>query len=194
MKRLSLKLVESIRYHYSLRKPVAETVQLIWSVIAEIKGFVKESTSYTVLATLKRKEEKDWTPISIISSFLEKLGKGKGYIPVKNLEKVKNSYQIFKVFEERVFDKEIHILVDISDILGSLSGRESPELERVNWVTKDYNLRSRSKLSEVTKTLIPKIHNRKKRLTLTLTSLLSLFLVIPVVLINQLLIPDGNGH
>ncbi len=35
-KRLSLKLIESIYYHYLLKKPVAETVRLIQIIITEI--------------------------------------------------------------------------------------------------------------------------------------------------------------
>ena len=42
--------------------------------------------------------------------------------------KVDNPDQTFKVFEGGAFDEEIHTLEDTSDILGSLSGRESPEL------------------------------------------------------------------
>ena len=72
-------------------------------------------------------------PTSIFKSFLGKLGeKGKGYVPVEDLTQVDNPNQTFKVFEEKAFDEKIHSLGDISDILGSLSGRKSPELTRVS--------------------------------------------------------------
>ncbi len=68
-------------------------------------------------------------PTSIFKSFLEKLGKGKGYIPVEDPTQVDNSDQIFKIFEGGAFDEKIHIFADTSSILGLLSGRESLELE-----------------------------------------------------------------
>ena len=84
--RLSLKLVKSIRYHYSLEKPVAVTAWIIWEVITATTRFAEESAPHTVLAELKRKEEKDRAFTSIFGSFLGKLdGKGKGYILVKDL-------------------------------------------------------------------------------------------------------------
>src|SRR6266542_2639460 len=46
--RLSLKLVESIHYHYSPEKPVAETARIIWKVITATTGFVEGSASHTV--------------------------------------------------------------------------------------------------------------------------------------------------
>src|SRR6266498_3266396 len=57
--RLLLKLVESIHYHYSPEKPVAETARIIWKVITATTGFVEGSASHTVLAELKQKEEKN---------------------------------------------------------------------------------------------------------------------------------------
>ncbi len=72
--RLSLKLVKSIRYHYSSEKPVAVTAQQIQEVIAKTTRFAEGSAPHTILAKLKRKEEKDWAPTSIFGSFLGKLG------------------------------------------------------------------------------------------------------------------------
>ncbi len=60
------------------------------------------------------------------------------------------------------------MLEDTVDILGLLFERKSLELEWVKWVskvTKDYNLHSRSKLLEVTKTLVPIKCYWKKKLT-----------------------------
>ncbi len=143
--RLLLKLVKSVRYHYSPDKPIAITAQQIQEVIAKTTRFAKGSASHTILTELKRKKEKDWAPTSIFESFLGKLGgKDKGYILIKNLTQVDNPDQIFKVFEGGAFDEEIHSLGDTSDILGSLLGRESPELTQMSRVTKDYNLQSRS--------------------------------------------------
>src|SRR6266545_3959248 len=51
--RLSLKLVESIHYHYSPEKPVAETARIIWKVITETTGFAEESTPHAVLIEIK---------------------------------------------------------------------------------------------------------------------------------------------
>jgi len=59
VKRLLLKLVESIYYYYSPKRFVAETAQLIQIIITEIKGFAKGSTSHMILANLKREEKKD---------------------------------------------------------------------------------------------------------------------------------------
>ncbi len=159
--RLSLKLVESIRYHYSSEKPVVVTARTIWEVIAATTGFAEGSAPHIVLAELKRKEGKDWALTSIFGSFLEKLGKSKGYVPVENPTQVENLDQTFKVFEGGAFDEEIHSLRDTSDILGSLSGRESPELIRVSRVTKDYNLQSRSQSSKATRILLPVVQKRK---------------------------------
>src|SRR6266498_3132067 len=39
--RLSLKLVESIHYHYSSKDPVAKTAQVIWKVIKETTRFAE---------------------------------------------------------------------------------------------------------------------------------------------------------
>ena len=127
--RLSLKLVKSIRYHYSLEKPVAVTARIIQEVITATTRFVEGRASHTVLAKLKQKEEKDRAFTSIFGSFLGKLdGKGKGYVLVKDPTQVNNPDQTFKVFEGEAFDEKIHSLGDTSDILGLLSGRESPEL------------------------------------------------------------------
>src|SRR6266540_3963954 len=46
--RLSIKLVESIRYHYSPDKPVAVTAWAIREVITETTRFTEGSASYTV--------------------------------------------------------------------------------------------------------------------------------------------------
>jgi len=67
--------------------------------------------------------------ISILESFLGKLGKRKGYVLIKNPEKVKNLNQIFKVFKEGTFNEELHILTDTLNILGSLSERERSKLK-----------------------------------------------------------------
>ena len=42
------------------------------------------------LAEIKKREEKERAPTSIFGSFLEKLGKGKGYISVEDLIQVNN--------------------------------------------------------------------------------------------------------
>ncbi len=127
-KRLLIKLVKSINYHYSPKKPVAVTARIIREVIAETIRFAKGSASHTVLASIKRNEEKERASISIFGSFLEKLSKSKRYVSVENPTQVDDSDQTFKVFEEKAFDEEIHTLTDIASILGSLSGRESSEL------------------------------------------------------------------
>src|SRR6266542_3975292 len=57
--RLSLKLVESIRYHYSPEKPVAETAQVIWKVIAKTTRFAEGSTPHAVLTEIKRRDNKE---------------------------------------------------------------------------------------------------------------------------------------
>src|SRR6266542_6629633 len=51
--RLSLKLVESIRYHYSSEKPVAETAQIIQEVIMKTIRFAEGSTPHAVLTEIK---------------------------------------------------------------------------------------------------------------------------------------------
>jgi len=83
-----LKLVESIRYHYSLEKPVAITVQIVREVIAETIGFTEGSAPYIILANLKKREEKDRAPTSIFGSFLGKLSKGKGYASIEDSTQV----------------------------------------------------------------------------------------------------------
>ncbi len=57
-KRLSLKLVESIYYHYSPKKPVVETAQIIRIIIIETKGFAAKSTPYIIFVNLKKEEKK----------------------------------------------------------------------------------------------------------------------------------------
>src|SRR6266542_397447 len=52
-KRLSLKLVKSIRYHYSPEKPVTETARVIQEVIKETTGFAEGSTPHVVLIEIK---------------------------------------------------------------------------------------------------------------------------------------------
>ncbi len=94
--------------------------------------FVKGSTLYTVFVNIKKREEKERAPISIFENFLEKLEKGKKYVFVKNSTQVNNPDQIFKIFKRDAFNEKIHTLEDTSNILGSLSGRKSLELEQVN--------------------------------------------------------------
>src|SRR6266498_4989559 len=130
--RLSLKLVESIRYHYSPEKPVVDTAQIIWEVIKETTRFAEGSTSHAVLTEIKRRDGKERAPTSLFGSFIERLSKGKGYVQVDDPSKVENLDQTFKVFEGGAFDEKIYTLEDTSDILGSLSGRKSPELTRVS--------------------------------------------------------------
>ena len=87
------------------------------------------------------------------------------------------------------------MLEDTSDILGSLSGRESPELTRVSRVTKDYNLRSRSQSPKATRTPLPVVQKRK-----VLKPVVPLPLpppiapIVPVVQMNRPLTPDGNAQ
>ena len=125
---LLLKLVESIRYHYSPEKLVAETARIIWEVIIETTGFAEGSTPHTVLTEIKRRKGKERTSTSLFRSFIRRLSKGKGYAQVDDSSKVDNPDQTFKVFEGGAFDEEIHMLEDTLDILGLLSGRESSEL------------------------------------------------------------------
>ena len=115
-----IKLVESIHYHYSPDKLIAITAQQIREVIAKTTRFAEGSVSYIVLAEIKKKEEKDRAFTSIFDSFLGKLGKGKGYIPVEDPTQVDNSDQTFKIFEGEAFDEKIHSLGDTLDILGPL--------------------------------------------------------------------------
>src|SRR6266540_2865593 len=51
--RLSLKIVKSIRYHYSPSNPVAETARIIREVIKETTGFAEGSTPHAVLTEIK---------------------------------------------------------------------------------------------------------------------------------------------
>ncbi len=124
-----LKLIKSVCYHYSSEKPVTITALILRKIIIETIGFAKGSISHTVLVNIKKREKKDRASTSILESFLGKLGKGKGYVSVKNATQVDDSNQTFKVFERSIFDEEVHTLEDISDILGSLSERKSFELE-----------------------------------------------------------------
>src|SRR6266498_745843 len=94
--------------------------------------FAEGSTPHVVLTEIRRREGKERTSTSLFGSFIRRISKGKGYAQVDNSSKVDNPNQTFKVFEGRAFDKEIHTLEDTSDILGSLSGRESPKLTRVS--------------------------------------------------------------
>src|SRR6266498_5198212 len=96
--RLSLKIVESIRYHYSPEKPVAETARIIWEVITETTRFAEGSTSHAVLTEIKRRDDKERAPTSLFGSFIERLSKGKGYVQVDDPSKVENLDQTFKVF------------------------------------------------------------------------------------------------
>src|SRR6266498_4429322 len=102
--------------------------------------FAEGNTPHAVLTEINQRENKDRTLTSLFGSFIRRLSKGKGYVQVDDPSKVDNSDQTFKVFEGGAFDEEIHTLKDASDILESLSGRESPELTRVSRVIKDYNL------------------------------------------------------
>src|SRR6266498_5717189 len=53
--RLSLKLIESIRYHYSPSNTVAETAQVLRKVIKETTGFAEGSTPHVVLTEIRRR-------------------------------------------------------------------------------------------------------------------------------------------
>ncbi len=108
--RLSLKLVESIRYHYSSERPVAETARVIQEVIKETIRFAEESTSHAVLIEIKWREGKERTSTSFFGSFIGRLSKGKGYAQVDDPSKVDNPDQTFKVFKGGDFDEEIHTL------------------------------------------------------------------------------------
>src|SRR6266511_5856711 len=159
--RLLLKLVESICYHYSPKKPVSETARVIQEVIKETTRFAEGSTPHAILTEIKRRDNKDRASTSLFGSFIGRISKGKGYVQVDDPSKVDNPDQTFKVFEGGAFDEKIHMLGDTSDILGSLSGRESPELIRVSRVTKDYNLRSRSQSPKATRTPLLTVRKRK---------------------------------
>ena len=126
--RLSLKLVESIRYHYTPEKPVTETARIIREVIKETTRFAEGSTPHAVLTEIKRRDNKERAFTSLFGSFIRRISKGKGYAQVDNPSKVDDPDQTFKVFKGGAFDEEIHTLEDTSDILGSLLERESPEL------------------------------------------------------------------
>src|SRR6266545_211921 len=193
--RLSLKLVESIRYQYSPEKPVAETARVIREVIKETTRFAEGSTPHAVLTEIKRREGKKRTSTSLFRSFIRRISKGKGYAQVDDPSKVDNPDRTFKVFEGGAFDEEIHILEDTSDILGSLSGRESPELTRVSRVTKDYNLRSRSQSPKATRTPLPTIRKRKiPKLVVLLPPPPPIAPIVPVVPMNRPPTPDGNAQ
>ena len=129
MERLSLKLIKSIYYHYLPKRLVAETAQIIQIIVIKSRRFADRSILHMIFTNFKKKGEKDRAFTNIFRSFVKKLEKGKGYIPVEKSEKVKNPNQIFKVFKERVFNEKVHILTDTSNILESLSKRESLELE-----------------------------------------------------------------
>jgi len=131
VKRLTIKLVKSICYYYLLKRLLVKLARLIRKIIVEIRRFVKKSAFYIAFNNLKRSLEKDQVFINIFKSFLRKLDKGKRYISVENLTKINNPNQIFKVFKEGAFVKNIYILADTSDILGLLLERESLKLERV---------------------------------------------------------------
>ena len=57
--RLSIKLVESVRYYYIPEKPVAVTARIIRKVISATIRFAKGNALHIVLAEIKRREEKD---------------------------------------------------------------------------------------------------------------------------------------
>src|SRR6266498_4378531 len=193
--RLSLKIVESIRYQYSPSNPVAETARVIWEVIKETTRFAEGSTPHAVLTEIRRRDNKERAPTSLFESFIRRISKGKGYAQVDDPSKVDNPDQTFKVFEGGAFDKEIHTLEDTSDILGSLSGRESPELTRVSQVTRDYNLRSRSQSPQATRTSLLTVRKRKvPKLIVPLPLPLSITPIVPVVPMNRLPTPDGNAQ
>src|SRR6266540_2819097 len=190
--RLLLKLIESIRYHYSPEKPVVEIARVIREVIKETIGFAKRSTPHAVLTEIKRREGKERVPTSLFGSFIRRISKGKGYAQVNDLSKVDNLDQTFKVFEGGAFDKEIHTLEDTSNILRSLSGRESLELTRVSRITKDYNLRSRSQSPKATRTLLPVVQKRKVLKLAVLPPPPPIAPIVPVAPMNQPPSPDGD--
>src|SRR6266498_3722736 len=194
-KRLSLKLVKSIRYHYSPEKPVTETARVIQEVIKETTGFAEGSTPHAVLTEIRRRDNKERAPTSLFGSFIRRISKGKGYAQVNDPDKVDNSDQTFKVFEGGAFDEEVHTFEDTSDILGSLSGRESPELTRVSRVTRDYNLRSRSQSPKATRTPLPTVRKRKvPKLVVPLPIPSRITPIVPVIPMNRPPTPDGNAQ
>ena len=83
------------------------------------------------------------------------------------------------------------MLKDTSDILGLLSGRESPELIRVSRVTKDYNLRSRFQSPKAIRTLLPVVQKRK--VPKIVVSPLPSPLVVPIVPMNRSPTSDRDG-
>src|SRR6266498_1321509 len=192
-KRLSLKLVKSICYHYSPKDPVAETARVIQEVIKETTRFAEGSTPHVILTEIKRRDNKERAPTSLFGSFIRRISKGKGYAQVDDPSKVDNPDQTFKVFEGGAFDEKIHTLEDTSDILGSLSGRESPELTRVSRVTRDYNLRSRSQSPKATRT--PLLTVRKRKVPKSVVPLPLPPPIVPIVLVvpmNRPPTPDAN--
>src|SRR6266540_2492353 len=193
--RLSLKLVESICYHYSPKEPVAKTARVIREVIKETTEFAEGSTPHAILTEIKRRDNKERAPTSLFGSFIERISKGKGYTQVDDPSKVDNPDQTFKVFEGGAFDEEIHTLEDTSDILGSLSGRESPELTRVSRVTRDYNLRSRSQSPQAIRTPLPTVRKRKvPKLVVPLPIPPRITSIVPVIPMNRSPTPDGNAQ
>src|SRR6266540_6673443 len=190
--RLSLKLVESIHYHYSSKDPVAETAQVIWKVIKETTRFAEGSTPHAVLTEIRQRDNKERASTSLFGSFIRRISKGKGYAQVDDLSKVDNPDKTFKVFEGGAFDEEIQTLEDTSDILGSLSERESPELTQVSQVTRDYNLRSRSQSPKATRTLLPTV--RKRKVPKLVVPLPLPPPIVPVVPMNRPPTPDGNAQ
>src|SRR6266542_3651201 len=193
--RLSLKLVESILYQYSPEKPVAETAQVLREVIKATTGFAEGSTPHATLTEIKRRDNKDRAPTSLFGSFIGRISKGKGYAQVDDPSKVDNPDQTFKVFEGGAFDEKIQTLEDTSDILGSLSGRESPKLTRVTRVTKEYNLRSRSQSPEATRTSLPIVRKKKvPKLVVPLSPPPPIAPIVPVVPMNRSPTSDGNAQ
>src|SRR6266540_6472359 len=81
-KRLSLKIVESIRYHYSLEKPVVEKARVIREEIKETTRFAEGSTPHAVLTEIKRRDNKERASTSLFGSFIGRISKGKGYAQV----------------------------------------------------------------------------------------------------------------
>ena len=100
-----LKLVKNIHHYYFSKKPVVIIAWILQKIITETTGFAKRSTLYTVLVNIKKREKKDWAPTSILESFLEKLKRSKGYVPVEDPVQVNNPNQIFKVFERGIIDE-----------------------------------------------------------------------------------------
>src|SRR6266511_3679199 len=138
-----------------------------------------------VLTEIKQRESKEQTFTSLFGSSIRRISKGKAYTQVDDLSKVDNPDQTFKVFEGVAFNEEIHMLEDTSDILGSLSGREIPELTRVSRVTKDYNLRSRSQSPKATRTPLPTVRKRKVPKLVVPLPLPPIAPIVPVVPMNR---------